>query len=213
MQRSAFVSIIAALCLCASAQTPPVEKALGLPPRLAATDYQAHAQAGAITIAAEFKGHSVPMPEETIITEDYIVVETAFFGPAEPRLKLSIEDFSLRVNGKKAALPNQPFGMVFQSLKNPDLEPPPSEAKKSKGSVGTGGGSNDSSPPPVFHLPPEVRHAMQQHVQKAALPLGDRVLPVAGLIFFRHGGKTQNIQSLELIYAGPAGKATLALHP
>jgi hypothetical protein len=138
-------------------------------------------------------------------------VETAFFGPPETRLKLSLEDLSLRINGKKTALSNQPFGLVFRSLKNPDLEPP-SSAAKSKGSVGTGG-QNESAPPPVFHLPPEVRHAMEQHVQKAALPEGDRVLPQAGLIFFLYHGKPQNIQSLELIYSGPAGKATLALQP
>ncbi len=205
------VLMTAVFCLCAGGQTPPVEKAPGMPPRAAATDYQAHAQAGNVTIAAEFMGHAVPTPEETIQTEDYVVVETAFFGPPETRLKLSVEDFSLRVNGKKNALPNQPFGMVFRSLKNPDLEPPAS-ASKSKGSVGSGGES-DSAPPPVFHLPPEVRHAMEQHVQKAALPEGERVLPQAGLIFFQYRGKTQNIQSLELIYNGPAGKATLALQP
>jgi hypothetical protein len=182
-----------------------------MPPRLAPTDYQAHAQAGAVTIAAEFTGHSVPNPQETITTDDYVVVETAFFGPPDTRLKLSIEDFSLRVN-KKKTLPGQPFGMVFQSLKNPELEPP-SSASKSKSSVGTGGQGGESAPPPVFHLPPEVKRAMQQYVQKSALPEGDRVLPVAGLIFFQYRGKTQNIQSLELIYNGAAGKATLPLQP
>ena len=210
MRRSS-VLITAAFCLCASGQTPPVEKAPGMPPRSAATDYQAHAQSGAVTIAAEFKGHAVPTPQETLSTEDYVVVEAAFFGPPETRLKLSLDDFSLRINKKKTALPNQPFGLVFQSLKNPELEPP-SSASKSKTNVGTGGQS-DSAPAPVFRLPPEVKHAMQQHVQKAALPEGDRALPQAGLIFFQYRGKTQNIQSLELIYSGPAGKATIALQP
>jgi hypothetical protein len=54
---------------------------------------------------------------------------------------------------------------------------------------------------------------MAQRVQKAALPEGDRTLPVAGLIFFQYRGKTQGIHSIELIYAGPAGKVTLALQP
>lgn len=209
MQRS-FI-LITAFCLCANGQTPPVEKVLGIPPRLAPTDYQAHVQSGAVTIAAEFVGHSVPMPQETLLTEDYVVVETALFGPSDTRLKLSLDDFSLRINRKKTALSNQPFGMVFQSLKNPELEPPTSAAK-SKTNVGSGGQS-ESAPAPVFHLPPEVKHAMQQHVQKAALPEGDRILPLAGLIFFQYRGKTQNIQSLELIYNGPAGKVTLALQP
>ena len=42
---------------------------------------------------------------------------------------------------------------------------------------------------------------------------GERTLPQAGLIFFQYRGKTQSIHSIELIYAGPAGKATLALQP
>src|SRR4051794_38610895 len=114
--RSSLVLIAAAFCLSAGGQTPPAEKPLGLPPRLAPTDYQAHAQAGTVTIGAEFTAHSVPLPEETLLTEDYVVVETALFGPAGTRLKLSVEDFSLRINGKKTALPAQPFGMIFQSL-------------------------------------------------------------------------------------------------
>jgi hypothetical protein len=36
---------------------------------------------------------------------------------------------------------------------------------------------------------------------------------VAGLIFFQYGGKTKGMKSLELIYDGAAGKATLKLQP
>jgi hypothetical protein len=54
---------------------------------------------------------------------------------------------------------------------------------------------------------------MAQRVQKASLPEGDRALPQAGLIFFQYRGKAQGIHSIELIYAGPAGKATLTLQP
>jgi hypothetical protein len=54
---------------------------------------------------------------------------------------------------------------------------------------------------------------MAQHVQKAALPEGDRTLPQAGVIFFQYRGKTKGIHSIELIYAGPAGNATLTLQP
>jgi hypothetical protein len=54
---------------------------------------------------------------------------------------------------------------------------------------------------------------MAKSVQKAVLPEGDRALPQAGLIFFSYRGKTKGITSIELIYAGPAGKATLPLQP
>src|SRR5690242_3930108 len=94
----------------APSQSAPVKEAQtsetkGLPPRSAPTDYQAHAQAGNVTIAADFVGHSVPTAESTYSTEDYVVIETAFFGPADGRLKLSVDDFTLRVNTKKKPLP------------------------------------------------------------------------------------------------------------
>lgn len=59
------VVLAAAFCLCAqepakqSKDARPSE-AQGLPPRAAPTDYQAQARAGALTIAADFVGHSVP---------------------------------------------------------------------------------------------------------------------------------------------------------
>jgi len=103
---------------------------------------------------------------------------------------------------------------VLGSLKDPEWEPPVKVEKKSSMSTGGGGGEGQSNdPPPVPKMSFPERRAMEQKVQKATLPEGDRALPVAGLIFFRYGGKTKGIQSLELIYSGPAGKATLKLQP
>jgi hypothetical protein len=65
----------------------------------------------------------------------------------------------------------------------------------------------------VVHIPIEIERKWEQRVQKAALPEGDRALPEAGLIFFQYHGKTDKLDSIELIYTGPAGKATLKLHP
>ena len=62
-------------------------------------------------------------------------------------------------------------------------------------------------------MPIELRHVMEQKVQKASMPEGDRALPVAGLLYFPYRGKTESIQKLELIYEGPAGKATVNLQP
>ena len=156
--------------------------AKGIPPRAAPADYQAHAQAGAITVAAEFTGHSVPTPDAILATEDYVVIEVGLFGPPEARVKLSHEFFSLRINGKKAPLPAQPYTLVFNSLKDPEWAPVPAESK-SKTSIGSGGKSQSdpgSTPAPV-HIPIEVERAMQLRVQKASLAEGDRVLPEAGL--------------------------------
>lgn len=184
----------------------------GVPPRATPGDYQAHEQAGAITVAAEFTGHSVPTPEAVFSTEDFVVVEVGLFGPAAARLKLSFDNFSIRINGKKMPTPAQPYGLVFPSLKDPEWEPPDSGGQKSKTNFGTGGGKNDPPPAPV-HMPIELKRVMQERVQKASLPEGERPLPEAGLIYFPYGGKSQGIRSIELIYNGAAGKATVTLHP
>jgi hypothetical protein len=187
------------------AQTREVK---GMPPRATPADYQAHDKIGAVTVAAEFAAHGVPTPEATFSTEDYVVVEVGFFGPPEARLKLSTEDFTLRINGKKTPLPAQPYALVFKSLTDPEWVPP-APPEKSKTSIGGGGGQDSTLPPPV-HMPFELRRAMEQRVQKATLPEGERVLPAAGLIFFQHRGK---INSVELIYTGSAGNSTLTLQP
>jgi len=168
-----------------------------------------------VTIGAEFLGHSIPTPQGTLTTEDYVVVETGVFGGAGSPFKLSGDDFSLRINGKKQPQPSEPYGLVIQSVKDPDWEPPTPPSSKSKTSVGGGGKEKGDSnePPAPVKIPIEVQRAMAQRVQKASLPVGDRPLPQAGLLFFQYRGKTPSIKSIELIYAGPAGKASITLQP
>jgi len=211
---------VTALCLCAQEQETQIKEIRGLPPRAAPGDYQAHAQAGGVTVAAEFVGHFVPTLQGNLTTEDYVVVETGMFGPPEAHIKLFLGDFSLRINGKKTALPALPYGMVTKSLKDPDWEPPDaaeSSSSKTKiitGGAGVSGGSKDKDPlaAPV-RIPVEVQRAMEQRVQKASLPEGERTVPVAGLIFFQYSGGTKGIRSIELIYNGSAGNVTLELRP
>ena len=62
-------------------------------------------------------------------------------------------------------------------------------------------------------MPLELRRKMEQRVLKSVLPEGDRVLPVAGLIFFNYRGKTQNLKEMELQYSGPAGTVSIPLQP
>jgi hypothetical protein len=212
----------AAVCLCAQAwgaqasdqQTPapgkagPVTVTQGLPPRAAPSDYPTQAKLGPITLAAEFAGHGIPTPDGPLSTDDYIVVEVAFYGPAEPRLPLSFRDFALRINSRKNPTSSDSFERVGLSAKDPEWGPPEKE-EKSKTSIG-GGGSNDSSKEPP-RPPMELRRAWAQRVKKTALAEGELPLPQAGLLYFPYGGKVTGIRSLELIYSGPAGKVTLDL--
>ncbi len=207
-------SVFIALCLFAQSQKPEIQ---GMPPRATAADYQANAKAGSVTIGAEFLGHSVPTEQGTLSTEDYVVIETGLFGSPGARIKLSAEDFSLRINGKKTVLPSQPYGLVVKTVRDPEWETPASTASKSKTSIGGAGGGrgkgDPDGPPAPTPVPMAVRRAAEQRVQKGALPEGDRALPQAGFIFFQYRGKTQGIHSIELIYSGSAGKATLELRP
>jgi len=183
----------------------------GLAPRSSPGDYQAQAKAGAITIGAEFTAHAVSTPEGIYSTEDYVVVEVAFFGAEDMPLRLAQNDFSLKINGKQ--VPAEPYARSFGSLKDPEWEPPASASKAGKTSLGGSGQDLNAPPPAPPKMPFELKRAMQQRVQKAALPEGDRAMPVAGLIFFPYRGKADGIRSVELSYEGAAGKATITLHP
>jgi hypothetical protein len=215
--------LMAVLCLCAAAQTAPgndapVKGVEGVPPRAAPTDYQVHGQVGAVTIGAEFAGHEVPTLEGSLTSEEYVAVEVGLYGPPEARLKLSAEEFWLRINGRKTPLASVPYGLVVKSVRDPLWEPPEEVAAREKSKTSLNGGGGDKpdptapkpGPPPV---PVAVRRAWTQRVQKAVLPEGDRALPQAGLLFFQYSGRAKGIQSVELIYKGPAGTATLKLQP
>jgi len=211
IRTGALIADVLVATACLRAQTPeaPGRDVVGMPPRASATEYQAQAKAGSFTIAAEFTGHAVATPEGIFSAEEYVTVEAAVFGSPGAKLKLSSADFSLRINGKKTALPNQPYEIVFKSLKDPEWEPP--AAQKSKTSIGGNGGEKGEPPPSPPKMPIELRRAMEQKVQKVCLPPGERELPQAGLLFFQFRGKTDNLKSVELIYEGPAGAATVSL--
>jgi hypothetical protein len=197
-------------------QKPEASK--GIPPRATPGDYQAHAQVGKITIAAELDQHAIPDPLVTLSTDDFVVVEVALYGPAGTNLPLDYQNFSLKINGKKP-IPAKPYEMVFKSLKSPDYEPPSEKMldKQGKTNVTTGAngaGGNSSSDvgtpklPPVIHIPIEVSREWERKVHMSALPEGERPLPQGGLLFFEHSGKTN---SAELVYNGPAGKVNIPL--
>ncbi|HEY7389464.1 MAG TPA: hypothetical protein VH640_13205 [Bryobacteraceae bacterium] len=170
-----------------------------------------HAKLGDITLAAEFAGHGVPTPEGPLSTEDYLVVEVAFFGPQGKRLPVSFNDFSLRINNRKNPTPSESYERVGTSVKDPEWTPPEKPEKGGNTILGGGGGNDTSKEPP--RPPAELRRAWALRVWKASLADGDRPLPQDGLLFFSYGGNVKNIRSIELIYAGPAGKATLDLQP
>src|ERR1043166_7995003 len=112
--RTSVLALAFSFCLCAQ----------GLPPRTAQTEYQVVGKAGDVTLAADFVRHSVPTAQGTLSTEEYVVVELAMYGPPEAKTTISLDDFSLRINGKKTILKAQPYGLVLASIKDPEWVPP-----------------------------------------------------------------------------------------
>jgi hypothetical protein len=201
--------------------------AQGTEPKTAPSDYPVHVQMEAVTMAAEYLVHSLPTTKGTLVANDYLVVEAAFFGPLYSRLKMSPDNFLLRINGRGEPLTTDAPGMVAQSIKFPGMRP----HLETTGSVSAGDGTVTVGPrPPASRFPgdgndrtapgqgPTVTEVNQENsveyrVQAASLPEGEHSLPRSGLLYFFYRGKTKNIRSVELFYNGPMGKASLKLLP
>jgi len=201
--------------------------AQGTSPKTTAGDYPARVQMETVTLAAEYLVHSLPTPKGTLIANDYLVVEVAFFGPPFSRLKMAPDNFKLKINGKGDTLTPEPPGMVSGSIKNPSARP----HLETSGTVGAGDGTitvGPRAPPSQFpgdgndrvpvNQPPTVKSVEEEssldaRVQNATLPQGENSLPRSGLLYFFYRGKIKNIHSLDLFYEGPMGKSTLKLLP
>jgi len=203
------------------------------PPKQNPADYPSHANLErGFEIAAEYLVHAIPTAQGSLFTDDYLVVETAFFGLFKDTLTISAEQFALRINGQRVPLMAQAPGMVAASMKYPDWTQRP----RTVGSVGMGGPAVIfGQPRPVERFPgdPSARTGptaprapepadpsgqekeapmpIEEQIRLAALPEGVQVPPTAGLLFFPFKGKTKSIRSIELLYDGPAGKVTLKL--
>ena len=227
-----FSLLAAVLCLAAAPQTPisdtpspalspaKMVTTVDAPPivaRASASDYQGHAAGGGgVTIAADFTGHSVPTPLASYNDEDYVAVEVALFGAPGAHLKLSRQDFSLRINGKKA-IPSAIYLAMYRSIKDPNYVSEADIADKKRikeeGGVPIVGEDSSDRNPHWHPIPFNIEHQMEVRIEKAALPEGDRALPAAGLVYFPYDGRENRISSVELIYDGTAGRLIVPLHP
>src|SRR5881396_3070228 len=69
------------------------------------------------TLAAEFLIHSIPTPQGVWVTDNYLVIDAAFFG--EGNLRLSSSQFKLQLNKKKELLFPQTPTWVASSMRDP----------------------------------------------------------------------------------------------
>lgn len=214
------IAVITALCVCARAQ--------GTNAKASASEYAAHAEMKDASLGAENLGHSILTRRDAILVRDFLVVEVALY-PKDPRMRIHWEQFRLRVNGKKETLFPQPLGMVIASLKYPDWTTHPNlEAGAGIGDAGViigrptpvprfpGDNRGGSTPVPAQSPGNDVEKSQPEPVEDIihhlALPEGDDVhSPASGYLFFPFSSKLKSIKTLDLIYEGPLGSATLRL--
>ena len=205
----------------------------GANPKPKASEYPAHAALAKLALGAEYLVRSFSGRQQTFATQDHLVVEVAVYPSPGEKLALSHGHFSLRLNGNKQVLAPVSAGFVAASLKYPDWERRP----RLEGIAGAGdrgvilgrpvpterfpgdpsGRSRLPAPPQApesdprggYERPPQVRP--EDILVEFELPSGDLSGPVAGYLYFYYKGKTKPIRSVELLYQGPAGAATLKL--
>ena len=208
----------------------PVAISEALTPRLKPEEYPVRASTPKMTIAAEYQVHSVRgRQRQMFAAEDHLVVETACYPARSEKVVVSIQHFSLRVNGKTALLAQTP-GFVAASMKYPDWERKPSVVAGAgpvligrPQSVPRFPGDNRVPTTPMPNPPktpnpadasgvdPEPVESGPETVIATGLEEGEITKAIAGHLYFPFRGKTKSIKSLELIYHGPAGDAVLKL--
>lgn len=208
--------------------------AMGEQPSRAVEEYAARARVGSFIVAAENLGPSIPNAAGGIYLQDYLVIEAAIFPVGgEKRSTLAQANFGLRVNGSRSVLRPDPPAFVAAAIKYPDWER--QREVVAGGQMGNAQvilGRRDPverfpgdrrpteqrrpvpNPVPRVDSPVEQKRddeSVERQVRRAALPEGDVALPVAGCLYFPYKGKASKIKTLELVYEGALGAATLRI--
>ena len=208
----------------------------GTNPKDKPEEYRASAKLEGRTIAADYLTRTffgdVQGKGQGFWTQDYLVVEVSVYSPSRDPQTIHAGSFTLRLNGKKQTLLPQSSNFVAASLRYPDWRMRPT--------LQAGGGIGDAGvrvggPPVTGRFPGDPRPSQRrlpnppqapqagspveqeplktadQAALERALPEGERVPPVSGYLYFPYTGKVKKIKTLELLYQGPGGSATLKL--
>jgi hypothetical protein len=180
-------------------------------------------------VTAEFQVRSISSGEQMFVSEDHIVVEVTVTPPKAREIPVAHSHFTLRMNGKKRLLLPQSPQFVAAAFKHPDWHRQtgltaqagpvilggPQVSERFPGDPNPG---RRRLPRPPGAPEGENRRGIEKEevrpeelVVKAALPEAPTTLPVKGYLYFPYRGKIKKIKTLELIYTGPAGDASLRL--
>jgi len=195
----------------------------GTTPKASCQDYPARTQLEKLAIGAEYLMHSFSNGRDLYVAKDYLVVEVALFPAKGEKLLVDAGQFSLRVNHRKQTLSPQVPEIVANALKYPDEnttsglhpaaqlgpvilgQPRPAERFPGDPTV------HPVPPPPHGPADKEPPVTADELVVQVALPDGEHHGPTSGCLYFPYRGKVSHIHSLELLFSGPAGSATIPL--
>ena len=187
--------------------------------RTKAEEYPAHAAAGKADLGAEYLVHSLPSGTETFFVADYLVLDVGVFPKGEINLRQG--DFRLRINGSISLTPIAPEMMAF-AIRAGDFQtaasgdPNGTVTRRQPQERFPGDPQARVPVPPRAPDPnrpngPPARETANAAAIRMALPEGRYHGPEIGFLYFPYEGKTKKIKSLELLYAGDAGEATLKI--
>lgn len=196
-------------------------------PPAKASGYPAHGAVQGLEIGADYLVHSIPTEQSYLFAKDYLVVEVALFPSKGESIRISSEQFKLRINQGKPVLFPDSSGTVAASLKYPDWEQHPTVTAQA-GPVIVGSPTSPGrfpgdptrgvplprpagDPPDPSGVDKEPPKTVDEALARAALPEGLIEKPVRGCLYFRFRGKTKSIQSIELVYDSGDGKPKAAI--
>ena len=194
--------VIALLCVLASAQTPK-----GTVPRSSADRYPAHAQKNDVAIGARLL--SQKEAEKAFATEVNrccVVIEVALYPQKDGQMKVSLNDFVLRVKGTDTATkPSsaQLLAAMLQKQAQPQSDhevgvhpsvgvgyesggyDPVTGTRRSGGIVTSAGvGVGVGSPAPKPGSTDRDRRTMELELGEKSLPEGSASTPISGYLYF-----------------------------
>jgi len=183
----------------------------------AGSDYAVSKTTVESTVAADYLVQSLSGSGQTYVADRHLVVEVAIFPATGKEVTVSLNSFTLCINGKRVALFAQTPEMVASSLKHPDWEyerqltmagsvgdrgvilgrPPVSERFPGDPRPGR---ERLPNPPRVESVTPlaEPKSAAEIAVE-TALPEGRTRYSVSGHVYFPYGGKLKAIRSVALL--------------
>jgi len=182
--------------------------------RQRASDYPISLSTTRADVGAEFLIHTIPSHNGYYLAKHFLVVDIGMFPKAGIRLKVSTNQFALRLNGASLPLLAQSPGTVAASLKYPDWGMP--SGLSVGGSAGpvvlstdpnpVGRFPNDPNAPNAPAPPENDENGPDYQLSLVALPDVSSDRPVRGCVFFQTDIRSKKIKSVVLEWTGPEGE-------